>query len=192
MPVRLLRFLAGHYYHLYNRGVNYEAIFFSPDNYTYLLRLLKKRLVCYPMAVIAYCLMPNHYHFLVKLEQDDTLPQLMRGLFGAYVQALNRQQSRQGPLFQGRFRAIMVDEDAYLTHLARYIHANPVVAGLVATPEAWAYSNYQEVVGLRAGTLCDDTLVPGYFPTGQAYREFVEDYVAERREVAGLERYLLV
>ena len=101
MPFRRIPFLANHYYHIYNRGVNRNDIFFSPDNYIYLLRLLKKNLGRYTISIAAYCLLPNHYHFLLKPEQDDNLHLFMKSLFGSYSQAINKQQNRQGPLLQG-------------------------------------------------------------------------------------------
>jgi REP element-mobilizing transposase RayT len=192
MPFRRIPFLANHYYHIYNRGVNRGDIFFSPDNYIYFLRLLKKNLGRYAISIVAYCLLHNHYHFLLKPERDNSLPLFIKSLFGSYSQAVNKQQGRQGPLFQGRYRAIWVDEEKYLVHLARYIHLNPVTAGLVVTPQAWPYSNYLDVIGQRAGTLKDTTLVPDRFPTGDAYRQFVENYLCHGQTIAGLEKYLLV
>lgn len=191
MPFRRIPFLANHYYHIYNRGVNRNDIFFSPDNYIYLLRLLKKNLGRYTISIAAYCLLPNHYHFLLKPEQDDNLHLFMKSLFGSYSQAINKQQNRQGPLLQGRYRSIWVDEEEYLVHLARYIHLNPVTTGLVPTPQAWPYSNYLDVIGQRAGTLKDTTLVPGRFPTGDAYRQFIEDYLYHEQAIEGFEKYLL-
>ena len=114
----------------------------------------------------------------------------MQSLFSSYSQAVNRQQDRQGPLFQGRYRAIWVDKEEYLVHLARYIHLNPVAAGLVATPQGWPYSNYLDVIGQRAGTLKGTTLVPERFLTGDAYRQFVEDHLYHKEAVEGLEEYL--
>ena len=118
-----------------------------PENYLYLLRLLKKNVNRYALSIAAYCLMPNHYHLLLKSTRDNTAAPFMQSVFGAYVQAVNRQQQRQGPLFQGRFRAILIDREGYFAHLARYIHANPVLAGLAETPQAWPYSNYQDIIG---------------------------------------------
>jgi putative transposase len=97
-------FLANHYYHIYNRGVNHALIFFQDENYRYLLRLLKENLNHYKIVITAYSLLPNHYHFLLKPSQDNNLNQMMKSLFGSYVQAVNKQQNRQGPLFQDRFR----------------------------------------------------------------------------------------
>lgn len=191
MPFRRTPFLANHYYHIYNRGVNRSDIFFLPDNYIYLLRLLKKNLNRYTISIVAYCLLSNHYHFLLRPERDNNLHLFVKSLFGSYSQAINKQQDRQGPLFQGRYRSIWVDEEEYLVHLARYIHLNPVTAGLVSTPQAWPYSNYLDVIGQRPGTLKDTALVPERFPTSDAYRQFVEDYLDHGQAIEGLEKYLL-
>jgi putative transposase len=191
MPTRSVLFLADHYYHIYNRGVNREKIFFSSENYLYCIRLLKKNLARYSITIVAYCLMPNHFHFLLKPGQDNNVSQFMKSLFTSYVQAVNKQQGRQGPLFQGRFCAVVVDKEEYLVHLVRYIHLNPAMAKLVSTPEAWTYSNYRDVIGQREGTLKDATLVPGRFPTGEAYRQFVEEYMQHTQEIEGFEKYKL-
>ena len=191
MPTRRLRFLAGHYYHIYNRGVNRDDIFFSPGNYTYLLQLFKQHHLSHGISIAAYCLLPNHYHLLLRPERDHTLSPFLQTVFSAYVQAVNAQKSREGPLFQGRFRAVWVDDEDYFVHVARYIHANPVQAGLVDACETWPYSNYLDIIGRRNGSLRTDDLVPVRFATGEAYQASVEDYVAFRREVRGLRRYLL-
>ena len=191
MPARKLKFLANRYYHIYNRGVNHGAIFFLEDNYTYLLRLLKKNHKRYQISIAAYCLMPNHYHLLLKSHHDDTIATFMQSLFGAYTQAVNRQQNRQGTLFQGRFQAILVDEEGYFSHVACYIHANPVLAGLTRTCQDWRYSNYLDVIGERTGTLKNDDVVPARFATGAVYQQFVEAYITDRREIRGLARYFL-
>jgi putative transposase len=99
MPQRGEVFAAGKYYHIYNRGVGRSPIFFTPANYEYCLRLIKRYLVQCRVAVIAYCLMPNHYHFLLRQESDLSLSKFMGVMFNAYAQAVNRQQSRQGSLF---------------------------------------------------------------------------------------------
>jgi len=165
--------LAGHYYHVYNRGCNREDIFTNDGNYLFLLRRVKLFLVHYPLIVIAYCLMPNHYHFLLRLEEDGVLSPFIQRLFNSYTQAFNKQQSRSGTLFEGRAKSILVDTDEYVLHLCRYIHLNPFKAGLAAYPGEWPYSNYLEWVGRRGGTLVDHTFVRGYFPTAADYETFV-------------------
>jgi len=140
MPYRESVFAAGNYYHIYNRGTGRGLIFFNDDNYRYCLRLVKRYRAQYEVSILAYCLMPNHYHFLLQQDGDIPLSKFVNVLFNAYVQAVNRQRRRTDTLFEGRFRHAWVDREEYLIHLCRYIHLNPVKAGLVARPERWPYS----------------------------------------------------
>ena len=181
MPRRKTIFTKGHYYHIYNRGANRERIFFNQENYLYCLHLMKKYFGQHQIAVIAYCLMPNHYHFLLRQDGEIAISKVISQLFNAYVLAVNNQQGRSGTLFAGRFRDVHVDKESYLIHLCRYIHANPVKAGLMADPGEWPYSNYLEWVGERPGTLIDRAFVATYFPTAPdaTYREFVLDYLRD-------------
>jgi REP element-mobilizing transposase RayT len=128
-------FAKGFYYHVYNRGAGRGLLFFNPGNYEYCLRLVKRYSERYGVAVIAYCLMPNHYHFLLRQETDEPLSRFINVLFNAYVQAVSRQQERTGTLFEGRFHHVWVDREEYLVHLCRYVHLNPVKAELVSLPE---------------------------------------------------------
>jgi putative transposase len=132
-------FPAGGFYHVYNRGNDRQAIFREPDNYFYFLRLLRHHLVEHNIEIIAYCLMPNHYHLLVHLNAEG-LSRRMKSFSVAYTKAMNQRFSRVGSLFQGRFQAKRVEDEAYLLHLTRYIHLNPVKAGLVARSEDWELS----------------------------------------------------
>jgi putative transposase len=128
---------AGQYYHVYDRGVNRQPIFAHEDNYHFLLRRVKQFLLLYPLRVIAYVLMPNHYHFLVGVDKDEALSPFFQRLFNSYSQAFNRQQSRSGTLFEGRAKSILVNETNYIYALVRYVPINPVVAGLVKDPGDW-------------------------------------------------------
>jgi REP element-mobilizing transposase RayT len=168
--------LAGHYYHVYNRGCR-EYIFANAGNYLFLLQRAKSFLVGYPLSVVTYCLMPNHYHFLLRPEADDTLSPFIQRLFNSYTQAFNKQQGHSGTLFEGRARSVLVDTDEYVIHLCRYIHLNPIKAGLVAHPGDWPYSNYLEWVGRRGGALVDRVFVRQYFPTPVSYETFVMSVV---------------
>jgi REP element-mobilizing transposase RayT len=174
MPYRAMQFRAGEYYHVYNRGNNKQPIFFERENYLFFLRRWREYLLRV-LEVVAYCLMPNHYHFLVFLQQDDfSRPMQAFGL--AYTKAVNQVYKRVGSLFQGRFRTVQVTGDAYLLHLSRYIHMNPVVAGLAAKPEDWEFSSYREYVGLRDGSLPRPQIVISQIGSSDAYRRFVESY----------------
>lgn len=190
MPNRSDEFAPGHYYHIYNRGVGKGLIFFNPGNYEYCLRLIKRYYQRYGVSVIAYCMMPNHYHFFLRQETDQPLSLFIRVLFNAYVQALNRQQNRKGTLFEGRFRHVLVDRDEYLLHLCRYIHLNPVKAYLVSRPEDWPYSNYLDWIGQRPGTLKDEALIRNFFPAVETYRQFVCDYQDEQKARELIQKYI--
>ncbi len=188
MPQRYVKFIQGFYYHVFNRGTFQETVFHNHEHYLYCLRLLRKNVERFSVSVIVYCLMPNHYHFLIRPDSVQGLSECIGYTFNSYAQAVNKQLGRNGPIFQGPFKAILVDKDEYLMHLCRYIHLNPVKADLVQRPEHWPYSNYREwVSGTSQGTWCsmevkksilfDQTVMDMYFENGQEYRKFVEEEI---------------
>ncbi len=180
MPRRSVTFSPGCYYHLYNRGNNRQDIFFERENYLYFLQQFRHYLLGETLQVLAYCLMPNHYHFLVCLRSQD-LSKQMHAFSLSYTKAINCRYERCGSLFQGRFRAIHVNSDSlserlrqrYLLHLSRYIHLNPVEAGLVQRPEEWEFSSYLEYADLRQGTLPKPDQIRQEIGTAKDYQVFV-------------------
>lgn len=182
MPYRKVAFRSGEYYHVYNRGNNNQSIFFERENYLYFLHQLRKYLVTDAVDIVAYCLMPNHYHLLVYLKSDK-LSGLMQPFALSYTKAINKRYMRVGSLFQGRFKAAHIDRNEYLLHLSRYIHLNPVAAGLRRRAEDWEFSSYREFIGLRNGTLPKPDIVLSQFPSPEAYRQFVEAYIDSDRKV---------
>lgn len=188
MPRRKLKFCPGCYYHLYNRGNNRQNIFFERQNYLYFLRQLRHHLVDQSIDIVAYCLMPNHYHLLVYL-RSDSLSERMQSFVLSYTKAINQRYGRCGSLFQGRFQSIWVDSEEYLLHLSRYIHLNPVKAGLVKHPQDWEFSSYQDYVALRQELLLPISDMREQFGDGVSYRSFVE--AEEGQSSAGLRRLLL-
>jgi putative transposase len=179
MPRRQVILQTGNYYHVYNRGNNRQLIFFERDNYIYFLRQLRNHLIENGVDLIAYCLMPNHYHLLVYLK-TDRFSQLMQSFTLSYVKALNKRYQRVGSLFQGRFEAIHVDREEYLLHLTRYIHLNPVRANIVEKAENWEFSSYQEYIDMRRGALSKIDEVRSHFNSADDYRYFLEDLTSER------------
>ena len=179
MPYRKSRFAAGEHYHVFNRGNNRQEVFLDRDNYLLFLRLIRKYLVDPEVAeLLAYCLMPNHYHLLLRLRADD-LARSMQAMLLSYTKSLNNRYARTGSLFQGRFESVLVEREAHWRYLTAYIHRNPVEAGLVHRAEAWTYSSYREYLGLRGGTLVHPRLV--WEGTPAEYRRFVEGFGAETR-----------
>jgi putative transposase len=174
VPKRRIALQASNFCHVYNRGNNRQPIFFERENYLYFLRLTRDHLILKSVDVIAYCLMPNHYHFLVYL-RDETLSDSMKSLSLAYTKAINKKFDRCGVLFQGRFQSILVSDMNYLVQLARYIHLNPVKAGLVQKPEEWEFSSYLEYTGLRQGTLPTMEYIKSQIQEEPAWQQFFSD-----------------
>jgi putative transposase len=114
----------------------------------------------------------------------------MQAVFNVYTKAFNSKYGLSGTLFEGPFRAIHVDRNEYLLHLCRYIHRNPLEAGIVIKPEQWHYSNYLEFIEQRNGILVDREFVKENFGSPEAYREFVMDYVPPEKTQKELRLYL--
>lgn len=138
--------LAGGLYHVTSRGDRREDIYFGDDDRLAWLDILGAVCKRFNWAVHAWCQMDNHYHVVVETPEGN-LSQGMRQLNGVYTQYVNRAHDRVGHVFQGRFKAILVERDAYLLELARYVVLNPVRAKLVKRPEQWAWSSYRATIG---------------------------------------------
>lgn len=184
-------FAKDHVYHIFNRGCNKDSIFFNQANYFYLLRKMKESRDKYGANILAYCLMTNHYHFLVQQLTDRPLSDWVQMLFNGYVQGINKQQNRTGRLFEGPAQHVLGENEAYFIHLARYIHLNPVEAGMVTKAEEWQFSNYAEWVGIRPGTMIDHDFVKTYFAAPNEYLMCVEEYLDDRRDDENFKKYLL-
>ena len=144
-------------YHVYNRGNNKETIFFSDRNYKHFLRLFNKYLKEYA-KLYAHCLMPNHFHLLIrikdidKLEEEELsklLSQKFRVLFMSYSKGINKERGRTGSLFQKNFKRKLIENESYFTSLIAYIHSNLVKAGLVSMCHQWKYSSYNSLLSLK-------------------------------------------
>lgn len=137
----------GAVYHVTARGDRRELIFEDDDDRRALLGVVAQAMARFDAQVLAYCLMGNHYHFVLYTRQGN-LSRLMRHVNGVFTQAFNRRHGKVGHLFQGRFKAVLVDRDAYLLQACRYVELNPVRAGLVPEPGRWLWSSYCAHVGL--------------------------------------------
>jgi len=186
-----MRFLSNNYYHIYNRGNDGHRIFLEPENYAFFLRRLRKYFDCPPAQLVAYSLMPNHYHALVFLEGASDFSNVLRGFTTSYVRAFNKWHGRVGYLYQGNTKSKLVEQDEYLIHLCRYIHLNPVTARLVDRPEQWEYSDYREWISDPAPSKKRCVKVRSiHFDSGVQYQAFVMDYLAEERMRDEIERRL--
>jgi putative transposase len=191
MVKRNVKFLRGKYFHIYNRGANKKKIFFEEENYFYLLKKLKHYSKKYEFSVIAYCLMPNHFHFVFRQDGDNPLNIPIAFLFNGYTKAVNKRYNRTGTLFEGPFKSIEVENVNYLLELCRYIHRNPVDDGLVEKLEDWKFSNYLEWIGTRNGTLVDLKFRDKHFKDAKNYESYVKDHISIKQAIKGLTKYLL-
>ncbi|WP_346881774.1 transposase [uncultured Algibacter sp.] len=152
------------YYHIYNRGNNKENIFIEDKNYNYFLKLISKYLISV-CSVLSYCLLKNHFHFLVKTNENTSskdISQAFSNLFNAYSKSINKSYNRTGSLFQDRFSRVKITEELYLKNLILYIHLNPVHHGFVKNFEKYKQSSYQSLISAKP-THLDRDFVIGLF-----------------------------
>lgn len=190
MPRRPRVFVEGAVHHVYNRFARGEAVFAGEGEagrYVRLLREVKER---DGFSLLAWCLLSNHYHLVVR-GGPVSLSRSMRSLQGRFSQAFNIRHQRTGPVWQSRFHARPVVEEGYLRRLILYVHANPVRAGLAEDPATYRWCGHADLIGRRRGTLVDvDDALEVFGPTRRrARRQYVSSLEAE---LAGAERELPV
>lgn len=178
-PLRLE--FAGALYHLTARGNARAEIYRDDEDRQLFLELLSKEIAQQGWRCYAYCLMSNHYHILIETPEGN-LVSGMRRLNGVYTQAFNRRHRRVGHVFQGRYKAIVVDRDSYGLELCRYIVLNPVRAKMVKRPQDWRWSSYRATAGFAsAADWLDVAWVLGQFGhrARTAYRRFVSEGIGQ-------------
>ena len=180
MPRRKVEFLPDHFFHIYNRGNNRQEIFLEAENYRFFLNKLHSYYDPTDVDLVAYCLMPNHYHLITRIKQRIDFSNVMRSFSVSYIRSFNNLYRRSGHLFQGDFEARSIGADEHLAHVIRYVHLNPVRAGLVAKPDAWIHSDYREWISAKS---IEDSIRLGVrtqlFGTGEEYRRHVDDRIGE-------------
>ena len=131
-------------YHIYNRGINSETIFNSVENKQYFLKLYSKYLEI-KADTFAYCLMDNHFHFIIRIVNEKEITQALSNLFNAYAKAFNKQNNRTGSLFEKHFKRIQIEDETYLTNLIQYVHLNPK-HHLDLDYKSFQFSSYQSII----------------------------------------------
>ena len=160
---------AGAAYHVINRGVERRTIFSVPKDHEQFLRIVSQLNVRHKVVLFAYCLMPNHYHLFLRTTLAN-LSRFMKELNGGYSKAYNSRCRRVGPVFQGRYKALLVQDNEYSLGVARYIHMNPVKAGLVERPQEYPWSSYVEYVGKGGRGIVERRFLLGFFSGSIARR----------------------
>jgi putative transposase len=202
MPRRFDPFVQGCFYHVFNRGVNKQPIFLTEQDYLqaqlglsyYRFTDPKLRLSRYKrltqlektklellnavggvhIQILAYALMPNHFHLLVKQETNDGVSVFVRKFSNSYARYFNTKHSRVGPLFQGLFKAVSIDSEEQLIHVSRYIHLNPFVADLVSkeTLAEYKWSSFKDYA-TKASSFVSPQEILSLFKSKTEYFDFV-------------------
>ena len=173
------------YYHVYARGLNRQKIFREPADFEKFLHLFERYLspsesynvngLSFPnyfnkVELLCFCLMPNHFHLLIYQHQLSEMTHFMRSLLTSYSMYFNKKYKRSGPLFESRYKASLISDDAYLEHVTRYIHLNP---------RDWRYYDYSSLP-YYLQRISDDWIRPGRitsrFAAPADYLSFVQDY----------------
>jgi putative transposase len=128
-------------HHIIQRGNNRQKVFFAIETRKKYLELVKEYADIWGASVLAYCLMTNHIHLLIKPHQEDSLAKMMQGVSQGYAKYINRRYKRTGRLWESRYYSCVVDEESYLWQVARYIERNPKRAGLVRQEEDYPFSS---------------------------------------------------
>ena len=183
----------GQFYHIYNRGNAKAPIFQDEDDYSYFLFKLRQNL--FPsqfikghnkislrsaplpddsFSLISYCLMPNHFHLLIKQNLDTSTSKLLLRVCTSYSKYFNKKYDRVGHLFQDQFKQVLIDQDRQLRWLIAYIHQNPKIAKLVNDLEKYKWSSYADYIGIRDSRLCDRSIVEEQFNGRNNFKDFVE------------------
>ena len=171
------------YHHVYNRGNDKMDIFNNQEDFLNFLKRLRlvlgleqgSSLRIQPLpknsfSIICYCLMPNHFHFLIRQNTKIPISNLISKLCTSYSMYFNKKYDRIGGLFQDQFKSILVEDDQYLLWLSAYIHQNPAIAGLVQNLNDYSYSSYTDYVNLKENPLVDKNLLLGMV---ENYEKFV-------------------
>jgi putative transposase len=179
-------------YHIFNRANGNEKLFLNDNNYVYFSKKFLSNID--PIAeTFCYCLMPNHFHFLVRIKHENNLisffenkiksntletllSQQFSNFFNGYAKAFNKMNSRKGSLFMHPFKRIEVNDTSYLLKLVQYIHLNPVEGGLCAHPLAWKYSSYSDLIGQNETFLLREEVISWFGDLKNFQEMMMTDY----------------
>jgi len=170
----------GAFYHITSRGDNKEKIFHNEWDRKTLFSLLREAMNKFRFILHAYVLMQNHFHFVIETSEKGTISEIMHDINGKYTKYFNVAHKRTGHLFQGRFHDNLIDKDNYLLEVTRYVHLNPVRAGLASYPEEYKWSSYRYYIGLANCDFINKNLVldiisPDKSKQAILYSDFIRD-----------------
>lgn len=209
-------FISGNYYHLYNRGVAKQPLFKNEADYQQLLICfsfylekdtrdklsVSRRNKSFDVSlnnkpdsplidIVSYCLMPNHFHLLVRQVEDGGISMFMRRSLNSYTRYFNTKYDRVGSMFQGTFRSVEISSDEQLLHVSRYIHLNPIVAKLCTSTKGYPWSSCKYFIQSSSVRICNPEILLELANGSANYQDFVEDYLAYAQDLAAIKDKLI-
>lgn len=211
MPYQQAIFSNNETYHIFNRGVEKRQIFMNKRDYERFIEtmdyyrmknpptrfsfknrplLLQKNVDSSPLVeILCFCLMPNHFHMLVRQIEESGITTFVSKLTNSYTKYFNIKYKRNGPLLQGAFKAVRIEDDEQLLHVSRYIHLNPLIDYLVKDLKTYHHSSYLEFLGQRNG-FCQKEIILSHFSKKSDYEQFVLNQEDYGRSIKHMERLL--
>ncbi len=196
------QFGADSYFHIYNRGNNKENIFLNSEDYNFFLLKIRQNLfpdetlkrvtplVENSFSLICYCLMPNHFHLILKQNAEIPTSKLLTRICTSYAAYFNKKYGRVGHVFQGRFKQKFIENDSYLLWLSAYIHQNPCIGKISVSPADYKWSSYGEYLNPSLSSrICDKSVVLHQFGNPQDFFNFTEEsykIIEERKKIEHL------
>lgn len=141
--------------------------------------------------IICYCLMPTHFHFLIKQVENQGVTEFVGKLSNSYTKYFNIKGGRVGPLLQGEFKSVLIESDEQLLHVSRYIHLNPIVSDVANTIGSYTWSSYGEYIGTGEEGICSKDIILGQFKSCKDYQRFVSDQESYGRDIELIKHHLL-
>jgi len=196
----LAKLVPGNEYHIFNKAIGTDKLFISEKDYFFFLQKLDRFIL--PVAdILSYCLIPNHFHLLVKIKDFDILPpkiqqeknhptelllsKVFSNFFNSYTKSYNIAHDRQGRLFLYPFKRIIVEDDGYMIYLINYIHRNPIHHGITGSFSSWKYSSYNAILSEKPTNINRDFVLSVF--------NDIEEFVAfhqENKIKPGMDKYL--
>lgn len=220
MPQRKILLVNNEFYHIFNRSINKEPIFVKqrdcqrslktisyymfknpPIRLSYFLALgqekrfeITKTFYSKIVDVVSFALMPNHFHFLLKQNEDKGISKFLALFENSYTRYFNTKNNRQGHVFQGQFKAVRIEDDDQLLHVNRYIHLNPYSSYVVKTLadlESYPYSSFPEFLNSLPSKIYNKEIILDHFPAISKYKEFVFDQANYQRKLEEIKHLIL-
>jgi len=211
--------IGGNYYHIINRSIAKYIIYNDTGDYQRMMAILnlhrfsdfrykfsyfnklsinKQQAILCSISdsdtlvdILAYCLMPTHFHFILKQNMPDGITKYITRVLNSYSRYFNTKHKRKGPLWEGHFRNVLVENDEQLLHLTRYIYLNPVSAGLTKKPEEWTYSSYLEYLDKidDHSAICKFQDLINIEP--KEYQKFVNNRISYQKEISRIKKLIM-